>query len=50
MVYIYIYIYIYKETWAPEEGEMLQCSCETDNVGNRYAVAMMKDDDLSSTA
>ena len=36
------HIYIYKETWAPEEGEMLQCSRETDNVDDRYAVAMMK--------
>ena len=34
--------HIYKETWAPEEGEMLQCSRETDNVDNRYAVTMMK--------
>ena len=34
--------HIYKETWAPEEGEMLQCSRETDNVDDRYAVAMMK--------
>ena len=34
--------HIYKEMWAPEEGEMLQCSREIDNVDDKYAVAMMK--------
>ena len=36
-------MYVYKETWEPQNGEMLECFSEPDNPEDRYAVAIVKE-------
>ena len=40
--------HVYKDIWQPIIGEELKCVRETNNVRDRYAVAVVKEDSLSS--
>ena len=38
--------YVYSTIWNPVLGERLTCKRELDNVEDRYAVAICKDEDM----